>query len=128
VASDISLNTIGGNLQCQQNAPAPTHNAGPDWVTGKLQGQCSQPLGFGAVGTSIVPPGTTPGKPVACEDLAHLTGFPVPNTQITSAVLNAATATLPAHCRVDGIINARVGSDGCSYADGFEVRLPMPTN
>jgi len=57
----------------------------------------------------------------------NLTGFPVPNTQITSAVLNAATATLPAHCQVDGIVNARVGSDGCKYGDGFEVRLPMPT-
>jgi pimeloyl-ACP methyl ester carboxylesterase len=128
VATDVSLNTIGGNLRCQQNTPAPTHNAGPDWVTGDLQGQCSQPLGFGAVGTSITPPGTTPGKPVACEDLANLTGFPVPNTQITSAVLNAATATLPAHCQVDGIINARVGGDGCTYGDGFEVRLPMATD
>jgi hypothetical protein len=41
VAPDVSLNTIGGNLQCQQNTPAPTHNAGPDWVIGELQGQCS---------------------------------------------------------------------------------------
>jgi Tannase and feruloyl esterase len=126
VAADVSLNSIGGNLQCQQNTPAPTHDAGPDWVTGDLQGQCSQHRGFGAVGTSIIPPGTTPGKSVACEGLANLTDFPVPNTQITSAVLNAATATLPAHCQVDGIINARVGSDGCNYGDGFEVRLPMP--
>ena len=126
-ASDVSLNTIGGNLQCQQNIPAPTHHAGPDWVSGKLQAQCSEYLGFRAVGTSIIPPGTAPGKPVACEDLANLPGFPVPNTQITSAILNAATATLPAHCQVDGIINTRVGSDGCNYGDGFEVRLPMLT-
>jgi hypothetical protein len=126
VASDVSLNTIGGNLQCQQNTPAPTHNAGPDWVTGKLQDQCSERLGFGAVGTSIVPPGAPPGKPIECEDLANVTGFPVPNTLITSAVLNATTTTLPAHCQVDGIINARVGSDGCNYGDRFEVRLPLP--
>jgi pimeloyl-ACP methyl ester carboxylesterase len=126
VASDVSLTRIGGNLQCQQNTPAPTHSAGPDWVTGKLQGQCSEYLGFQAVGTSIVPSGNAPAKPVACEDLANLTGFPVPNTQITSAILNAATTALPAHCQVDGIINARVGSDGCNYGDGFEVRLPMP--
>jgi Tannase and feruloyl esterase len=126
VASDVSLNTSGGNLQCQQNTPAPTHNAGPDWVTGKLQDQCSERLGFGAVGTSIVPPGAPPGKPVEREDLANLTGFPVPNTLITPAVLNATTTTLPARCQVDGIINARVGSDGCNYGDRFEVRLPLP--
>jgi pimeloyl-ACP methyl ester carboxylesterase len=127
VASDVSLNTIRGNLQCLQNTPAPTHNAGPDWVTGNLEGQCSPTLGFAAVGTSIVPPGTPAGTPVACENLMNLSGFPVPNTQITSAVLNAATATLPAHCQVDGIIDARIGTDGCKYGDGFEVRLPMPT-
>lgn len=125
-ASDVSLNTIGGNLLCGQNTPAPTHNAGPNWVTGNLQGQCAQNLGFGAVGTSIVPPGTPPGQGIACEGLANLTNFPVPNTQITSAVLNPATSTLPAHCQVDGIINARVGSDGCNYGDRFQVRLPMP--
>ena len=128
LASDISLSAIGGTLLCLQNTPAPTHNAGPDWVTGNLVGQCAQNLGFGAVGTSIVAPGTSQGKPVACEDLANLSNFPVPNTQITSAKLNAATATptaLPAHCQIDGIINARVGSDGCSYGDSFEVRLPL---
>jgi hypothetical protein len=126
VASDVSLDTIGGNLQCQQNTSVPTHTAGPDWVTGKLQGQCSETLGFQATGTSIIPPSTAPGKPVACEDLANLAGFPVPNTQITSAVLNAATPTLPVHCQVDGVTNARVGNDGCNYGDGFKVRLPMP--
>ena len=119
--------TIGGNLQCQQNTPAPTHNFGPDWVTGNLQGQCASTQGFAAVGTSIVSPGTPAGTPVACEDLANLTNFPVPNTQITSVKLNLATTTLPAHCQVDGIINARVGSDGCHYGDSFEVRLPMAT-
>ena len=72
-------------------------------------------------------PGTPAGTPVACEDLANLTNFPVPNTQITSVKLNLATTTLPAHCQVDGIINARVGSDGCHYGDSFEVRLPMAT-
>ena len=42
--------------------------------------------GFEAVGTSIIPPPVHAGKPVACEDLANLTNFPVPNTQITSVV------------------------------------------
>jgi feruloyl esterase len=126
-ASDVSLTTIGGNLLCQQNTPAPTHNTGPDWVTGNLQGQCAQHLGFGAVGTSIVAAGTPAGQSVACEDLANLTNFPVPNTKIISAILNTATATLPAHCQVDGVINARVGSDGCQYGDRFQLRLPMST-
>lgn len=126
-ASDVSLNTIGGNLLCQQNTPTPTHNAGPDWVTGTLQGQCSQNEGFAAVGSSIVAPGTPAGTPVACEDLSGLTNFPVPNTQITAAQTNAATTTLPAHCRIDGVVNMRVGPDGCTYGDGFEVRLPLAT-
>jgi feruloyl esterase len=95
--------------------------------TGNLQGQCAQKLGFGAVGTSIVAAGTPAGQPVACEDLANLTNFPVPNTKIISAILNTATATLPAHCQVDGVINARVGSDGCQYGDRFQLRLPMST-
>jgi hypothetical protein len=66
-ASDVSLTTIGGNLLCQQNTPTPTHNTGPDWVTGNLVGQCGKTLGFGAVGTSIIAPGTPAGAAVACE-------------------------------------------------------------
>jgi feruloyl esterase len=127
-ASDVSLVTIGGNLQCQQNTPAPTHQYGPDWVTGNLQGQCAPGLGFAAIGTSIVPPGSPPGTPTACAALMNLTNFPVPNTQITLAQVNSATATLPAHCQVNGIINQRIGSDGCSYGDRFQVRLPMPAD
>ena len=64
LASDVSLTTIGGNLLCQQNTPAPTHNAGPNWITQNLLGQCAQNLGFGAFGSSIAAPGTPAGKPV----------------------------------------------------------------
>jgi hypothetical protein len=128
-ASDISLVTIGGDLECRQNTPAPTHNYGPDWVKGNLQGQCAASRGFAAKGTSIVSPGRAPGAGTACENLASLTDFPVPNTVVTSATVVAATATLPEHCRVNGIINQRVSPvDSCPYGDGFEARLPLPAD
>ena len=128
-ASDISLVTIGGDLQCKNNTPAPTHNYGPDWVTGNLQDQCATNRGFAARGTSIVAPGTPQGAGLACASLASLTNFPVPNTVVTSATDVAATATLPEHCKVNGIINQRISPvDSCPYGDGFEARLPLPAD
>ena len=128
-ASDISLVTIGGNLECQQNTPPPTHKYGPDWVTGNLQNQCAASRGFAAKGTSIVSPGRPKGAGTACEGLASLTDFPVPNTVIMSATVVAATATLPEHCKVNGIINQRVSPiDACPYGDRFEARLPLPAD
>jgi hypothetical protein len=38
------------------------------------------------------------------------------------------TPAVPAHCRVDGVIDARVGRDGKSYAIGFAVALPVNWN
>jgi hypothetical protein len=126
-ASDISLVTIGGNLECKHNTPAPTHNAGPDWVTGKLQDQCGSDIGFAATGTSIVPAGTAPGAGMACANLKSLTNFPVPNTMILSATDTPATATLPERCIVNGIVNAHVSPvDACNYADMFQVQMPVP--
>jgi Tannase and feruloyl esterase len=128
-ASDISLVTIGGDLQCKHNTPAPTHNYGPDWVTGNLQDQCAANRGFAAKGTSIVSPGRAPGAGVACESLASLTDFPVPNTVITSATDTPATATLPERCIVNGIVNEHISPvDGCPYGDGFQVQLPLPSD
>lgn len=127
-ASDISLVTIGGNLECQQNTPAPTHKSGPDWVNGNLRDQCGADLGFAAKGTSIVSPGTPPGAGMACGSLASLTNFPVPNTMITSATDVAATATLPERCVVNGIVNAHTSPvDGCNYGDSFQVEMPLPS-
>jgi hypothetical protein len=37
-SADISLVSVGGSLQCGGNTAAPTHNFGPDFVTGTLQG------------------------------------------------------------------------------------------
>jgi len=126
-ASDISLVTIGGNLECQHNTLAPTHNRGPDWVTGHLQDQCGADRGFAAKGTSIVPPGAPAGAGMACASLASLTNFPVPNTVIDSATDTPATATLPERCIVNGTVNAHISPfDGCRYADMFQLQMPVP--
>jgi hypothetical protein len=69
-----------------------------------------------------------------CAKLATLSNFPLAATQITLAKFNArgiASANgvaLPDHCQVQGVINKRVGVDGYPYGDGFEVRLPAPTD
>jgi len=34
---------------------------------------------------------------------------------------------LPAHCRIDGVINRRKGADGVKYGIGFSVALPEPS-
>lgn len=124
-ASDVSLVSVGGNLHCEQNSPAPTHVRGPSWVDGRSQGQCA---GFAATTTSI-------GAPVApaasCASLAALpaAGFPVPNTVITSAVDTPATATLPERCIVNGYVNKHISPvDQCLYQSVFQVQLPLPGN
>ncbi len=45
------------------------------------------------------------------------------NSTLTT-VLNAATATTPEHCQVDGRINPRIGADNQQYAIKFRLRLP----
>lgn len=69
---------------------------------------------------------------IACNNLAALTRFPVPATQITMVKFNPAGTTtangvpLPDHCQIQGVINKRIGTDGYPYGDMFEVRLPTP--
>lgn len=53
--------------------------------------------------------------------------------EITAATHNAAATggrggPMPAHCRVDGVIDRRTGSDGKPYAIGFAVNLPDDWN
>ncbi len=124
-ASDFSLNTVGGNLQCEQNKPAPTMMHGPNWVTGNAQDQCAK---FSTTSTSIAP--AAPVTPVAsCAALASLpaSGFPVPNTVIVSATDTAATATLPERCIVVGYVNDHISPvDNCEYQNRFQVQLPLP--
>lgn len=45
-ASVVSDSTIGGNLGCEANKPAPTASGVPNTVTGHRQGQCSAANGF----------------------------------------------------------------------------------
>jgi Tannase and feruloyl esterase len=100
-SSDISLVSVGGNLQCGGNTPAPTHNFGPDFVTGAEEGQCAKRFGF-------APPTTAPSCVASTLN--------VPNVTVTSATLvPASTVTLPAgtfsvpeYCQVIGAV-ATVG-------------------
>jgi feruloyl esterase len=76
---------------------------------------------------------------VTCASLATLTSFPIQptgsagGTTITMAQLNPATATLPEHCQIQGLLRARTGIAGPSatsqaYGTKFEVRLPTLWN
>jgi hypothetical protein len=76
---------------------------------------------------------------VTCASLAALAGFPIKSTgseggtTITLAQLNPATATLPEHCQIQGVLQARTGIAGPSatpqlYGTKFEVRLPTLWN
>jgi hypothetical protein len=124
-ASDVSLLSVGGNLHCQQNSPAPTQVRGPSWVDGNSQGQCA---GFATTTSSIGTP-VTPAP--SCAALAALpaAGFPVPNTVITSAVDAPVTSTLPARCIVNGYVNKHTSPvDQCLYQSVFQVQLPLPAN
>ena len=62
-----------------------------------------------------------------CADLAS-TSLPVAKAVIKTAVLNAATSSLPEHCQIDGAINERTGADGQQYAIKFRLRLPTDWN
>lgn len=120
-ASEISLVDVAGDLNCVANTKTPTHQHGPDWVTGDARGQCA---GFSTQTTSIA----TPVTPTPCAGLASLpgSGFPVPNTVIVSAVDTAAANGLPARCIVTGTVNQHVSpADNCQYVIGFQVQLPL---
>jgi len=61
--------------------------------------------------------------PLACTDLTTAR-LGIANLQVASAVEVAASGALPAHCKVNGALNARTGIDGKPYAIGFELRTP----
>ena len=70
----------------------------------------------------------TPAPIVACSSLTEFTSPTIPKVVITSAVLTAATQSLPEHCLVNGKINERVGVGGQIYAIKFRVRMPTAWN
>jgi hypothetical protein len=45
-----------------------------------------------------------------------------------SAIAGAPDKALPAHCRVEGSLNPRIGAGGRQFAIGFELRLPAVWN
>jgi len=114
-AGDVSLDVVGGYLQCQQNTPAPTHALGGEWVRGKLQGQGTANLGFAAT-------------PYSC---GSLTGLSLPDTTISLAqvypagtVITSGTNIAPVTlCRVVGDIMPSTNPAGDSNIN-FEVWLP----
>jgi feruloyl esterase len=70
----------------------------------------------------------------ACANLVHLR---LDGVQLTHAVSVAAgvpvapgfppyTGSLPAHCRVEGVIDPRTGVDGQKFGIGFALALPSP--
>jgi hypothetical protein len=126
-ASDVSLVSIGGNLNCQGNSPLVTHSHGPSWVDGQSQGQCA---GFSTTTTSI----GTPVTPTPCANLVTLpaSGFPVPNTVIDVARVvpaGAAGPGLPEFCFVQGHVNQHISPvDQCQYEIAFDMDLPVNWN
>jgi feruloyl esterase len=60
------------------------------------------------------------------EPCGALAGFTHPATKlvIKKAEVVPAAAPLPAHCRVDGVINERKGADGKTYGINFGLALP----
>jgi hypothetical protein len=77
-----------------------------------------------AIWVGVACPGHA-AQPVPCDALL---GSFIEGARITTAQLNPASATLPAHCEVLGAINERTGADGQRYAIKFHLRLPTAWN
>jgi len=97
-------------------------------------------MAFAAAGVSLPTSADTPvAQPMAC---GSLTSFKAPgfDTVIKQAAVVPAGPVpvlpnmpefeggLPAYCRVDGVIDERVGRDGKPYAIGFAVAMPQKWN
>jgi len=83
--------------------------------------------------------GTTAGSPISCSRLTSLKapGFDMAVRQAAAVPAGPVPAlpfgpmfkgTLPAYCRVEGVIDERVGHDGKPYAIGFAVAMPENWN
>ena len=70
---------------------------------------------------------TAATTPQACAALQTLQVAGVA-LEVTKTEWIAAAATLPAHCRLDGMLDRRVGADGVSYGIGFALALPEQWN
>jgi hypothetical protein len=65
-----------------------------------------------------------PGFDMAITQAAQVPAGPVPALPFGPAF----SGTLPAYCRVDGVIDPRTGHDGKAYAIGFAVAMPVNWN
>src|SRR5207244_3016950 len=86
--SDVSLDVIGGNLQCTGNFPAPAHALGPNNVAGVAQGQCGAGTGF-AITTLPAPAITEP----LVDGATVVGGTGVANAAVTVQVNGVAAGT-----------------------------------
>jgi hypothetical protein len=92
--SNVSLTEIGGKLDCLQNKPAPAASWGGNWVSGQMQNQCAESLGF-----------SWSSQPPSCAQLtAWLTKIPYIATATqspppTSAIV-AGTSMNASYCNV----------------------------
>jgi feruloyl esterase len=97
-------------------------------------------MAFAAAGVSLPTSADTPvAQPMAC---GSLTSFKAPGFDMVikqAAVVPAGPVPvlpnmpefeggLPAYCRVDGVIDERVGRDGKPYAIGFAVAMAEKWN
>jgi len=86
-------------------------------------------LGLGACSyrNDVIANGAALNTPQACDALPTTVAL-APHTRILAAVFETTTPTQPAHCRIDGDIDSRVGVDGQRYATRFRLRLPQAWN
>lgn len=68
--------------------------------------------------------GSDAPETLACGELTTAR-LGIANLQVASAVEVDASGALPAHCKVNGALNARTGIDNKPYAIGFELRTPL---
>ena len=118
--ADISLVSVGGSLQCGGNTAAPTHNFGPDFVTGSLQGQCAARLGF-------APPTTAPSCVASTLNVPDVSVISAAIVPASTATVPAGTFTVPEYCQVIGA----VATNGEGYGPGsaeFRLKLPVVWN
>ena len=84
-----------------------------------------------STGTTAIPQLTAAQAGALSASCASLTGFTYAGVTITSATtvaagtLTLAGAPVPEHCLVTGKLGSRTGSDGQTYAIGFEMRMPQ---
>jgi len=92
-----------------------------------LLGFAAQPA-FSAMSCQALKDLKLPGQAVVIDSAREVPAGPVPTAPGGPPAPAAARPNLPAHCRVDGVIDRRTGRDGKPYGIGFAVTLPANWN